>query len=750
MQRSLSKVLLGLSILFIAGPSWAKEKVYDLTVRSQDVTKAGFTLREGLTINDQVPAPTLEFELGDTAVINVKNETNEVTSLHWHGVLVPWDMDGPMFSNNKPIEPGTTFTFRFPIKHSGTYWYHSHTMLQEQRGLYGAIVIKKPHEDHHSPYVLDRTLVLSDWTSENPKDILANLKKDGDYYGFKKGFLPSWYGAIRHGAVWDYIKSQWTRMGPMDLGDVAYDAFLINGEQESALHNHFNTGDKIRLRIINAGASSYFYVNIGNLRNFQVISKDGMEVEPVTVNELLMGMGETYDIVFTIPDDGMKSYEVRATAQDVTGFASFFLGHGTEEEVPDKIKPNPYRMDHGEHGGHGGDSGDDPNDGHDGDHGGGDHGGHDGHGVDHSLMNMNPDSTSVTGDHDGGDHGDHPDHPPGDDNPGDMPMSQRLNYNMLKAKHSTAFPAVLPRYHVTLNLDGDMERYTWYINGKPFSEEKYIEVNQGDVVQFTMVNKTMMHHPMHLHGHFFRLINGQGDLAPLAHTVDVGPMKTQTIEFYANEPGIWFFHCHNLYHMKMGMARLIKYKGFERPQDLVDSEKKHSPMMIHDNSPFVGGRVGLWTNHAETNVRINAGRYEVEMNLELEDYDPKTFEAEAYFKRFLTRYFAVMTGVEYTDEELSAIFGVQWTLPMQIEMTGYMNTRGQAVIKLKKEFPLTGRIYFIPEGQVRFERSFARADWEVSTKLMYRISKRWEIGPYYRFDGKERSHSIGFGLQWNF
>jgi len=484
---------------------YGAERFYELKVQNITKNVTGVDVKHALAINGSIPAPTLKFQLGDEAVIKVINETDEPTSLHWHGLLVPWRQDGPQFSNTKIIAPKTSYTFKFPIKHTGTYWYHSHTQLQEQRGLYGAIVI----EDSSPKFKVDHDLVymMSDWTNENPTQVLANLKKDGDYYKYKKGFLPSILGAIRHGAIWDYLKGEWSRMGAMDLSDVGYDAFLVNGEQSIDLPQ-ISHGQKVRLRIINAGASTYFYFNIGNLRNFKVIAKDGVDVKPVVVNELLVGIAETYDVIFEMPHE-MKSFEARATAQDITGFSSMFIGNGEKELVPNKAKPNPYQMGdhgggHGDHGGGhdgpgdepGGDEpgGDEPG----GDEPGGDDGpsGHDGHHMidsRNSVTEMLEDQLMVMGNE--------------DTTP--IPMTKRLNYMMLRSPSPTDFPKDLIRAQVIdLELSGDMDRYTWYINGKPFSEDKFINIKENEVITFRFINKTMMHHPMHLHGHFFRVLMG--------------------------------------------------------------------------------------------------------------------------------------------------------------------------------------------------------------------------------------------------
>jgi CopA family copper-resistance protein len=763
------KIIVVVSLLSFQ--AYSAEKIYRLTIEDAAVTKGGFTLEKALTVNGSIPAPTLEFTVGDTAVVYVTNQSKEASSVHWHGVRVPFMMDGAMFPNNLPIMPGKTMEFRFPVRDAGTYWYHSHTDLQEQRGLYGGIVVK-PAGATQSPYVEDRVMVLGDWTHEDPAEILRNIKNNGHFYEFKKNSLTSWWGAFRHGAVWDYIKGQWTRMGPMDLSDIGYDAFLINGEPSSEDVRHYNPGDKIRLRFIDAGASSYFYVNIGRNRTFEVIAKDGMDVEPVRVNEILMGMGETYDIVFTVPDAGMKSYEVRATAQDITGYATYRMGHGTLESVPNKMRPNLYKMDHSGHAGHGGhdhgghEGGGEPGGtepGEPGEPGGDDHGGHEGHDGGHSghenhlAPGMNSDHSAhahVVGasDEPGGDEpGDGAGDEPGDEPGGDTPAIHRLQLDMLKARRETLFPPQIPRARVTMELTGDMDRYNWYINGKSFSEEPYIEVNEGDVVQFVMENKTMMHHPMHLHGHFFRILNGQGNRAPMAHTIDVAPMKTETIEFLANEPGIWFFHCHNLYHMKTGMTRLVKYRGFQRPPELIEHEHHMGHVESHADPRALGGKIQLFTNRAEAEVHVNQGRYEVELKMQADDYNPETFEATAVFKRYLTQYFSLVGGVEFNDEKIAGILGVQWRSPLMVDMTAYTNTRGEAVIKLSKEFPIMDRLYFTPSVKLRFVDDFRRVEPELESSLMYQITPRWQSGIFYRWNPeRDNEHSVGVGLGFSF
>tara|TARA_Y100000590_G_scaffold470776_1_gene670471 strand:- start:96153 stop:98381 length:2229 start_codon:yes stop_codon:yes gene_type:complete len=731
------------------------ERKYELNVEHVTKNITGVDVTHALAINGSIPAPTLRFKVGDTAVIKVVNKTTEPTTLHWHGLLLPWDQDGPSFSNTKLILPGTSHTFKFPIIHSGTFWYHSHTELQEQRGLYGAIVIEDEKEiakvDH------DLVFLMSDWTNERPMQVLKNLKKDGDYYALKKKFLPSVLGAIRAGVVWDYIKAEWTRMGPMDLSDVGYDAFLINGKQKEMLKN-IKHGEKVRLRVINASASTYFYFNIGNLRNFKVITKDGIEVMPVEVNELRVAIAETYDIVFTMPHE-MKTFEIKATAQDITGSASWMVGNGPMEHVPMKMKPSPYGMGDMDHGGGG--------------HGDHDDGGDDGGG--HGDHDDGGDNGDEDDDFDNDDFGDEDESDGGHDNHligkkevesqmeddlmfaemeegNGMPMppmkkTKRLTYDMLMAKKITAFDPELPTREITLELSGDMDRYTWHINGKPFSEEKYIMIKYGEVVKIKFVNKTMMHHPMHLHGHFFRVINKMGKKSPLMHTVDVAPMQTVDIEFYANEPGIWFLHCHNLYHMKMGMARLVKYEGFERPDDLIQQEMEWGPRLTHDNDAFGRGEVFLGSNNVEVNLGINAGRYEVELNIEIDEYDIDNLEADLLFKRYFSRFLAGVIGAEYDENSIYGLLGVQYMLPLNVEMLGYVRTDGKVIVKLRKEIPLTSRLALELEPTIEYLSN--EIEFGMEAGLNYVINERWEAGITYGYDEQE-GHRVGFGIRFKF
>jgi FtsP/CotA-like multicopper oxidase with cupredoxin domain len=536
-----------------------------------------------MTINGGIPGPTLRFREGDIARIRVHNKMSVETSIHWHGLLVPPGMDGVPYVSFPPIKAGATFTYEFPIRQSGTYWYHSHTSLQEQSGVYGSIVIE------------NRT-----------------LKRGSEWFATQKGSGQSILGAARLGMLGDYYKRELQRMPAMDISDVAYDRFLANGKPETTLSA--GPGETVRLRIIDGSATTYFHLEFAG-GPMTVVSADGQDVEPIKENRFLIGVAETYDVVVQVPASG--AYEFRATAHDGSGYASVWLGSGERHPAPDLPKPNLYfLMPHMRHlslkrifsltpagtmgfpdseveagkfdrPGMMGMGSMDMDGMHGMDHGAGASGMHNG-GMDHpSGMSKPPPSPGTTMNH-----GRHPIKRTG---PGDHtlevdrgfartgkkygtafrllgadvssskilavdgmdPVRPWPPYAKLRATKPTAFPKDKPVREIRLTLDGDMERYIWLLDNKPLSESDSIRIREGEIVRFIMINRTMMHHP-----HFFRVINAQGDYSPLKHTVNVAPMSTTVIEFYSDEVGDWFFHCHLLYHMKAGMARVVHYEDF--------------------------------------------------------------------------------------------------------------------------------------------------------------------------------------------
>jgi FtsP/CotA-like multicopper oxidase with cupredoxin domain len=612
-----------------------------------------------------------------------------------------------------------SFTFRFKIRQHGTYWYHSHTRLQEQKGIFGAIVIH-PRE-RTIAYDRDVVVVLSDWSDEDADQIMKNLRKDGDYYLYKKNSMRSWFGAARAGALGTYVSNEWTRMGGMDLSDVGYDAFLANGKRSSQLYEG-KPGEKVRIRIINAAASSYFYVAMGN-ESMNVISADGIDIEPTLAKEILIGMAETYDVLFEIPKG--KNVELRATVQDVTGFASGWIGDGEKIAAPDKALPDMYAaMDHGSM-----------------DHGSMDHGS-----MDHSKMNHGKKDNSKV-DHSKMDHGEKKettkvDHAAmGHGEATSAGALETLTVDKLKSPVVTAFPKSTPVYDLKLVLGGDMERYVWHINGKAMYQDRTIEINEGDVVRFTFVNDTMMHHPMHLHGHFFRVLNENGDFSPLKHTVDVPPHGTRTIEFFANEPGQWMLHCHNLYHMKTGMARLVKYKSYT-PSPTMAAHEKQDPH-LHDHIYF-NGAIEAATNHARLGLRLSQTWNTLELDGETSEYDSdEHVSADLFYRRWFSNFFNLIVGgtyfAEYENDKTRGVLGLGYTLPLLIETNLLVDHKGKFRLDLEKRFQWTSTVFS------EFEATFRQESTpEFDFSLMYGPSWSWAAGL------KVSDGELGAGIHYQF
>jgi len=707
------KVAVFFALYFGVAPnSLAKVVRYELTATKGSVNLSGkASVDWALMINGSIPAPTLEFTEGDDAEIEVHNKLTEEVSLHWHGILLPPLMDGVAYVNTPPILPGKSFTFRFKLRQHGTYWYHSHTMLQEQKGIFGGIIVhprKKTME-----YDKDLVVVLSDWSDENADHIMRNLRKDGDYYLYKKNSMRSWWGALKAGALGTYIHNEWTRMGGMDLSDVGYDAFLANGKQTSQLYEG-KPREKVRLRIINAGASSYFYISLGQ-QPMTVISADGIDIEPIQAKEILVGMAETYDVLFEIPEG--KNTELRATVQDVTGFASTWIGSGEKVSAPDKEMPNMYAsMDHGSM-----------------DHGSMDHGS-----IDHSTMNHEARKESKQPEMD---------HSKMDHVPNEQPSKtlleavKTLSVDDLKSPVKTSFSKDKPVYDLKLVLGGDMERYIWHINGKAIHEDRTIEVNEGDVVRFTFVNDTMMHHPMHLHGHFFRVLNKSGEYSPLKHTVDVPPHGTRTIEFYANEPGQWMLHCHNLYHMKTGMGRVIKYKSFTPSPEMAVHEKNDPH--LHEHIYFQGALEAA-TNHAKAKFKLSKTWDTLELQVESGDFkDNDHVAGDLLYRRWITNFLNVIAGAtyfaEFEENQTRGVIGLGYTLPLLIETNVLVDHKGKFRLDLEKRFQWTSVLF--TEVEATFRQDFTP---DLGFSLMYGPS--WPLAAGLMF----KEEKLGLGLHYKF
>lgn len=640
-------VLIILFLTALTTDGFSEIKEYNLVVQHNLFNFAGEEVI-AMSINGLVPGPTLQFKEGDIARINLTNKMDIPTSVHWHGLLVPNRQDGVPYVTTPPIKPGTTHTYEFPIKQSGTYWYHSHTGLQEQLGVYGSIVIepKKERTDIELPED-EHVVVLSDWTNENPHEVLRTLIRGSEYNNYKKNTLQTVYGVIKNKAVWDNIKRSFKRMPPPDIADIAYDAFLINGNHVLNLDNY--SGKKVKLRVINAGSSTYFYLSYAG-GNMTIVAADGPDIKPVEVDKVLIGVAETYDVIVDVPEEG--AYEFRATAQDNSGYASLYLGEGNKIDVKPIQAPNIYKM-------------------------------HDGH----NMKNMKSDEEV--------------------ENP-EMHSEMKKErpgapYERLRSVNSTKLPGENKTREVVLNLTGDMENYIWSINNKTLKEEDKILIRKGENVRFILNNKTMMHHPMHLHGHFFRVINKHGDYSPLKHTVDVPPGETVVIEFEANEEKDWFFHCHVLYHMKTGMARILSYEDSE-----IDPDIKNIRGKLFQDPFYFWIDAQILTQMSEGVAVLKNTRNSVIANWEV-GYDEDEYRIDLTYARYISRIISPFAGIEITNEEQETrgIFGVYYLLPFLIDSTIWVDTKGDFRFIFDKEMQLTKLITIF--GELQFD---TESKWE--------------------------------------
>lgn len=521
----------GLWLIQLSPFSGAATTEYTLIIARQPVNIIEQTV-EKITVNGYIPGPTLRFTEGDDAVIHVINQMQEDTSIHWHGLLVPGDMDGvPTFNGFDGIQPGETFTYRFKIRQSGTYWYHAHSMGQEQDGHYGSFIIEPKQRDTNQPE-RDYVILISDFSEEESSTILANLKMSADYYQFARRTVGDFFADVSQdgfGQAWENAK-MWgqMRMLPTDLSDVTSYTFLINGQTPAQNWTGiFNPGERIRLRFINASAMSFYDVRIPQLK-MTVVAADGQDVEPVTVDEFRFGVAETYDVIVK-PED--KAYTLVAEPIDRTGFALATLAPraGMRGDIPVQrpralLTMADMGMNHAEH-------------------------------IEHTKMN----------------HANHSDHAAmghGTQVPAGVPGSgwaqastpeghKALSYNDLRFLGKQKDTRSVER-EIEVRLGGNMERYIWTLNGKKYENAEPMHLRYGERVRLKFINETMMAHPMHLHGMFVQLENGQpAAKLPNKHTVIVAPGDTYSVLLTADEPGEWAFHCHLLYHMMTGMMNKV-------------------------------------------------------------------------------------------------------------------------------------------------------------------------------------------------
>ncbi|MBL4721672.1 MAG: copper resistance system multicopper oxidase [Alphaproteobacteria bacterium] len=545
---------------------------YNLTI---DETVVNITGREtpAMAINGGIPGPVLRFKEGENVVINVTNNLDVTSSMHWHGFIIPPKMDGVPGISYDGIKPGETFTYRFPIVQNGTYWYHSHSGLQEQAGVFGAIVIT-PKKRDPVKYDREHVIILSDWSDEKPETVLSNLKKQSDYYNYNKRTVFDFFKDVEEKGLSASIdeRKMWgeMRMDATDIVDVTGYTFLMNGKNPAQNWTGlFKPGERVRLRFINGSAMTYFKIRIPGLK-MTVVAADGQNLRPTTVDEFQIAVAEAYDVIVQPKED--RAYTIFAAPMDNSGYARATLAtrQGDSAAIP-ALEKRPVLtmadmpagamagMDHSSMKGmdHGSMKMDDKP------MAGMDHGSM--KGMDHSSMKMGDkpmagmDHSSMKGMKYGSMKG--MDHSAMKGmNQGAKPAMASKGHRILKYGD---LKSLLPNFgkkperELVLRLTGNMERYFWSINDKKYSEAEPIRFKHNERVRVTFINTTMMNHPMHLHGHWMELVNGSRAFKPRKHVINVRPGQTVSFDLTADALGEWAFHCHLLYHMATGMFRKV-------------------------------------------------------------------------------------------------------------------------------------------------------------------------------------------------
>ena len=668
---------------------------YDLYVRDTIVNFSGKEKR-AIAVNGQIPMPTLTFIEGDTAEIYVHNELDESTSLHWHGLLLPNKEDGVPYLTQMPIKPNTTHLYKFPIIQHGTHWYHSHSGLQEQIGMYGSFIMnKRPNNPTFRKDIDDLPtipIILSEWTDYKPDNVHRMLHNATDWFAIKKGTTQSYGEAIKQGYFSTKLKNEWKRMNAMDVSDIYYEKFLINGKNESSL-SQFKGGEKVRLRISNGGASTYFWLNYAGGK-ITVVANDGNDVEPVEVDRLIIAVSETYDIVVTIPENDM-SYEFLATAEDRTKSTSLWLGEGMKmkaQAMPKlkyfegmKMMNGMMNLD----------------------------GSMDDMGMTMSLNQMDMNAVmypEITGSDEktmsmeGMNHQTHQ----------ESGNIVTLNYAMLKSPNITTLPPVTIKT-LKFELSGNMNRYVWSLDNKVVSETDKILIKKGENIKLILYNGSMMRHPMHLHGHDFRVLNGQGEYAPLKNVIDIMPMETDTLEFNANVEGDWYFHCHILYHMMSGMGRVFTYENQEANPLIPNPKLAQRKLYAEDRKFHLMAENDFATNGNDGMLMLQNTRWSIGTEWRLGYNDMHGYETETHIGRYIGKmqWFMPFIGFDWRyrkfgmDEVEKNIFGqtntkdnrsllslgFNYILPMLVRLQSEVFTDGNFRLQLSREdIPLGKRV----------------------------------------------------------
>ncbi len=522
---------------------------YFLEIAKQSVNLLGEP-QAAILVNGQLPGPTLRWQEGEWVNLHVTNHLDEQSSIHWHGMILPYQMDGVPGISFAGIDPGETFIYRFQVNQSGTYWYHGHSGLQEQMGLFGALIIDPA--DASKTENIDYVVMLSDWPEADPERTMARLKKQSDYYNFQKRTIVDFFNDIQNDGLMATLDDRldWgrMRMEPTDLADVtgATYHFLINGQTvDQNWTALFKPDEKVRLRFINGSAMTHFDIRIPKL-TMRVVEADGVTVQPVDVDQFRIAVAETYDVIVEPKAD--RAYTIFAEAMDRSGYARATLtpDKSLQAELPIMSPRTLLTME--------------------------DMGGVHGHSEDHVTskpMNHSQQTshqkTTVPEQKNAAimgrshHHGHHPNHMPSDHR--ETKIAAVAHYPTLDYQHLRATqPALsrgIPDRVINLRLTGNMYRYSWSFNDVKYSDAEPIRVRYGEHIRFKYINETMMNHPIHLHGLWQYLDTGQDVLNPKKHVVNVKPGRTVEVDVIADAVGEWAFHCHLLYHMDTGMFRKL-------------------------------------------------------------------------------------------------------------------------------------------------------------------------------------------------
>lgn len=722
---------------------------YDLYIADTVVT-FGNKSKRAIAVNGLIPMPTLTFTEGDTAEIYVHNNLDEETSLHWHGLFLPNQYDGVPNLTQMPIKPQTTHLYKFPVIQNGTHWYHSHTGFQEQIGMYGMFIMNK-RKEWDIPTI---PVVISEWTDMNPKEVNRSLHNATDWFAIKKGTVQSYAEAIAKGHFNTKLTNEWKRMNAMDVSDVYFDEFLINGKNQNE-QPQFKPGDRVRLRIANGGASDYFWLTYSGGK-ITVVASDGNDVEPVEVDRLIIAVAETYDVIVTIPDN--KSYEFLVTPEDRTKSASLWLGSG--EKVPAaKLTRLKYFA---------------------------------GMKMMNGMMDMKGNMIEMEGMHMQNQKMDmntvmYPEIT-GPENPKDttkeentqgkkMKMSHRagmdmdnsnsdivtLNYGMLRSPEKTTLSSGTLK-ELRFDLTGNMNRYVWTLDNKKVSESDRILIKKGENLRIVLYNNSMMRHPMHLHGHDFRVLNGQGDYAPLKNTIDIMPMERDTLEFAATESGDWFFHCHILYHMMSGMGRIFSYENSSPNPEIPNPKFAQRKLYADDRMFHFMAKAGIESNGSDGEAMFANTRWKASTQWHLGYQDMHGYESETMIGRYLGRmqWWYPYFGFDYhykaeggsrnifgneeknwfgqksnKNNRETVIAGIAYTLPMLFIADFRVDGDGKFRFQLsRKDMPVTSRLRF---------SMMINTDKEYMAGLRYIITKYISISSHYDSD-----MGLGAGLTFTY